>query len=149
MKRVFLLSPASSGGVRARMLLREGASFALAERVRTAGAPLAEVFSFLSGLYFRGKVAYARRFAAPPAGLEPALVITTTQGLVPMNQVITADTLRAFERVDIDLSEPRYARPLQRTAQALERSLGGADQVVLLGSIASGKYVELLLPIFG
>lgn len=149
MKRVFLLSPANSGGVRARMLLREEASFALAVQVRTSGAPLAEVFSFLSGLYFRGKVAYVRRFAGPPAGLEPGLVITTTGGLVPMSQVVTSSTLRAFERVDIDLSEPRYASPLKRTALALERSLGGADQVVLLGSIASGKYVELLLPIFG
>src|SRR4051812_36540400 len=149
MDRVFLLSPASAAGVRAKMLLREGASFALANQVRSTGAPLAEVFSFLSGLYFRGKVAYARRFAAPPSGLEPALVITTSRGLVPMNEVITSSTLRAFERVDIDLEEPRYARPLARTARDLARFLGAGDQVVLLGSIASGKYVELLLPIFG
>ena len=148
-RRVFLLSPASSGGLRARMLLREEASFPLARQVRTSGAPLAEVFTFLSKLYFRGKVAYVRRFAGPPAGVEPGLVITTTGGLVPMHQVITAASLRAFERVDIDLSEPRYAGPLKRTALELERSLGAADQVVLLGSIASGKYVELLLPIFG
>lgn len=149
MKRVFLLSPASSGGLRARMLLREGASFDLAQRVRTCGAPLGEVFTFLSGLYFRGKVAYVRRFAAPPKGVEPALVITTTLGLAPLDQPVTADTLRAFERVDIHLGEPRYTRPLKRTAAALEQALGEADQVVLLGSIASGKYVELLLPIFG
>jgi hypothetical protein len=148
-KRVFLLSPASAAGVRAKQLLRDGASFALANQVRVAGAPLAEVFSFLSGLYFRGKVAYVRRFAAPPEGLEPGLVITTTRGLVPMNEVVTASTLRAFERVDINLEEPRYARPLARTARDLARFLGDGDQVVLLGSIASGKYVELLLPIFG
>ncbi|HEY8207490.1 MAG TPA: hypothetical protein VIG99_08420 [Myxococcaceae bacterium] len=149
MNRVFLLSPASAGGVRAKMLLREDASFALANQVRSAGAPLAEVFSFLSGLYFRGKVAYVRRFAAPPSGLDPGLIITTTRGLVPMNEVVTASTLRTFERVDINLAEPRYTRPLTRTARDLARFLGAEDEVVLLGSVASGKYVELLLPIFG
>lgn len=148
-RRVFLLSPASAAGVRAQMLLRPGASFALAARMRDGGAPIAEVFAFLSGLYFRGKVAYVRRFAAPPEGLESGLVITTTRGLLPMGEVITAASMRAFERVDIHLEEPRYTRPLERTAKVLARGLGAEDQVVLLGSIASGKYVELLLPIFG
>ena len=53
--RVFVLSPAHSGGVRARMLMREGADFPLARAVRaTGGAPLGDVCAFLSGLYFRG-----------------------------------------------------------------------------------------------
>src|SRR5207249_1009764 len=69
--------------------------------------------------------------------------------LLPMNEVVTASALRAFEGVDISLQEPRYARPLARTARALACGLGVEDQVVLLGSIASGKYVELLQPIFG
>ncbi|HVE86066.1 MAG TPA: hypothetical protein VND93_24585 [Myxococcales bacterium] len=149
MNRIFLLSPASSGGLRAKMLLHQRASFDLARRVQTSGAPLAEVFTFLSSLYFRGKVAYVRRFAAPPAGLDPALIITTTLGLVSMDHVVDAGALRAFEGVDIHHREPRYARPLQRTAAVLAQGLSAGDQVVLLGSVASGKYVEVLLPIFG
>src|SRR5215831_6598216 len=73
---VFLLSPAHCGGERAGLLLRARAEFPLAREVRSpGGAPLADVFSFLSGLYFRGKIAYARAFARPPQGLPPALVI--------------------------------------------------------------------------
>ena len=65
--RIFLLSPADCGGTRARMVLRPGATFDLARRVQArGGAPLGEIFSFMSGLYFRGKLAYARAFAAPP-----------------------------------------------------------------------------------
>ena len=48
MNRVFLLSPASAGGVRAKMLLREEASFALANQVRSMGAPLADDWASLS-----------------------------------------------------------------------------------------------------
>jgi hypothetical protein len=149
MARVFLLSPASSAGLRAKMLLREGASFELAVRVRSAGAPLGEVFTFLSGLYFRGKAAYVGRFAAPPEGVEGALVITSSLGLMSMERRVTTATLRAFEGVPIDVDEPRYARPLRRSAEKLAGALGARDQVVLLGSVASGKYVELLLPVFG
>src|SRR5690606_20239197 len=62
-ERVFLLSPAHCGGRRAQLLLNEAAEFPLAQRIRSPeGAPLGEVFSFLSGLYFRGKLTYARRF---------------------------------------------------------------------------------------
>ena len=37
--------------------------------MRDGGAPIGEVFSFLSSLYFRGKLTYAQRFAAPPTGV--------------------------------------------------------------------------------
>src|SRR5207253_9073079 len=67
-KRVFLLSPANCNGKRAQLTLREAADFDLARRLRAEGAPLGELFSFVSGLYFRGKLAYALRFAQPPAG---------------------------------------------------------------------------------
>jgi len=57
MDRVFLLSPANLGGPRARMLMRGRADFYLARRLRKAGGvPLGEVFSFVSALYFRGKL---------------------------------------------------------------------------------------------
>ena len=67
--RIFLLSPAHCGGKRAELLLNDRASFSLAVRLRSeAGATLGEAFSFLSGLYFRGKLAYADHFARPPEG---------------------------------------------------------------------------------
>lgn len=148
MARIFLLSPASCNGRRAHMLLREAASFELAVRLRSEGAPLAEAFSFLSGLYFRGKAAYARAFADPPPGVEPALVITPSRGLVPMERAVTIGDLCEFAEVPIDLAEPRYRAPLEASAHALAARSAGAD-VVLLGSIASDKYVSVLLDIFG
>src|SRR5258708_9883972 len=75
-KRVFLLSPANAGGKRAQLLLREAATFELAERFRERGLPLGEAFSFISGLYFRGKLAYASAFAAPPPAPPGSLLIT-------------------------------------------------------------------------
>ena len=86
MHRIFVLSPASCGGERARLLTAPGAGFPLAHRLRApGGAPLGEVFSFLSGLYFRGKLAYARAFASPPRRVPGAgvLVITADAGLQP------------------------------------------------------------------
>lgn len=148
--RIFLLSPASCGGERARLVFREQASFDLAQRVRRPeGAPLGDVFSFLSGLYFRGKLTYARAFAAPPAGVPGALVITTNRGLVPPEEPVTLARLKSFGRVPIDTSEPRYRRPLVRDARALARRIGGDCEVVLLGSIATGKYVDILGETFG
>lgn len=152
--RVFLLSPANCGGARARMVMSERATFALAERLRSdAGAPMGEVFSFLSGLYFRGKISYARAFAAPPDPESPvsgagAFVITPTAGLRAADTPVTIDALRAFAAVDIDAANPLYRRPLERSATALAKDIGDCD-VVLLGSIASAKYVDVLSGIFG
>jgi hypothetical protein len=148
MKRVFLLSPAQSGGPRALLLLNERASFDLARRLRGPGAPLGEVFSFLSGLYFRGKLSYARRFACPPRGLPGALVITPGFGLRPADETIDLERLRAFGTVPIDSGETRYLEPLVRDALALATAAPRAE-VVLLGSVASGKYVEPLAAVFG
>jgi hypothetical protein len=149
--RIFLLSPASCGGERAQLLFRKGAAFPLAQAVRRReGAPLGEVFSFLSGLYFRGKNLYARRFADPPAPEVPgALVITARQGLWSLDRPVTLRTLRAFGTVDIDEREPRYRRPLERDARRLAGGLDESCQVVLLGSIADRKYVGVLEGIFG
>ena len=55
--RVFLLSPANAGGVRAQMLLNERARFELAARLQRDSAPVGDIFTFVSGLYFRGKMA--------------------------------------------------------------------------------------------
>ena len=152
---MFLLSPANCGGIRAKRVVSEVAQFALAAQLRTPeGAPLGEVFSFVSGLYFRGKLAYARRFARSPDPTDRiveggVLVITPNAGLRAADVAVTADSIRAFAGEDIDLTNARYRRPLEQGARALFDSIGSECEVVLLGSIASGKYVEVLLPIFG
>lgn len=153
--RVFLLSPANCGGIRARMMVSPNAGFDLAWRLQSAaGAPLGDVFSFVSGLYFRGKLAYARRFARPPDPSEPVaaggvLVITPNAGLRSADTPVTIDSFRGFAEVDIDLRNLRYRAPLEQAARALLSAIGTECEVVLLGSVASGKYVDLLLPIFG
>src|SRR5581483_8099479 len=106
--RIFLLSPAHVGGERARLVLAERAAFPLARRLRSpAGAPLGDVMAFVSGLYFRGKLAYARAFARPPRRRLPAwagaLVITAHTGLRPVDTRVTLADLRAAAEVDIDL----------------------------------------------
>ena len=147
--RVFLLSPAHCGGKRAGYLLNDSATFELARRVREAqGATLADVFTFLSGLYFRGKVAYSTAFAAPPTGVAGSLVITTNRGLVPADTRISVADLRDMGGVDIECDDPRYRWPLARDARTLAKR-GDVDQVILLGSVATGKYVDVLLDALG
>ena len=43
---------------------------------------------------------------------------------------------------------PRYREPLARDAQRLAKKLSAECEVVLLGSIATGKYVDVLLENF-
>jgi hypothetical protein len=147
--RIFLLSPAYAGGQRARMIMSERATFALAQRLRHEGATLAEVFTFLSGLYFRGKIAYARVFGCAADGSCTSFVITPTRGLIDAETRITLDDLREFAEIDIKSADPRYRKPLERDARRLARSLPRDAEIVLLGSIASGKYVDALLHHFG
>ncbi len=136
------------------MVLSDRATFGLATRVRDGGAPLGEVFSFMSGLYFRGKLTYARAFANPPdpeASLAGAgvLVITPAAGLRSPDTLVTRDALQAFGRVNVAADNLSYRRPLEASARVLREDIGPDCDVVLLGSIASGKYVEVLQDIFG
>jgi len=140
-RTVFLLSPARLDGKRAAILLREGAAFPLAARLRESGAPIGEVFSFLSGLYFRGKLAYSRSFSRPGTDV---LVITPGRGLLPAEEVVTLEDLRDIAAVGVASDEPRFREPLERDATALGSALTGPDRVVLLGSIATGKYVDII-----
>jgi hypothetical protein len=144
MRRVFLLSPASCTGKRARLVLRRPARFDLARRMDDGRASLGEVFAFISGLYFRGKLAYARTFARAPAERSGVLVITPSGGLRSADDIVDLDTLSHYARVAIDHREPRYRAPLLRDAQALDAWLDPHDDVVLLGSIATDKYVAVL-----
>ena len=147
--RVFLLSPASSAGKRCRQLLDGRSDCDLALRMRRNSAPLGEVFSLLSALYFRGKLTYARRFAAPPAGCPGVLVITPSRGLVAPETPITIGDLHEFARVSIDAGNRRYAVPLRNDALGLRGRLPRGAEIVLLGSIATPKYVDVLLAAFG
>jgi hypothetical protein len=156
MPRVFLLSPANAGGVRAQQLLSPRAGFELAHRVQSPqGAQMGEVFAFVSGLYFRGKLTYARRFAN--VGDHPArtelgggvLVITPGAGLRSADTYVNAEALRLFAQIEIDLANPAYRTPLVGSARRVARTIGEDGEVVLLGSIASPKYVDVLLDIFG
>src|SRR5207237_596737 len=148
--RIFLLSPAYAGGQRARMILSDRAQFELAWKLRgKKGAPIAEVFTFLSGLYFRGKIAYATAFARPARGTPGVLVITPTRGLVNATMRIHLDDLREFAAVDIHEGDPRYRLPTARDARHLAKKLPIESEVILLGSIATGKYVDVLVENFG
>jgi hypothetical protein len=150
-QRLFLLSPASCTGERARLLLGEGAQFGLACALRTPdGAALGEVFSFLSGLYFRGKLRYASTFARAPDLVPGVLVITPGDGLLPPSARVTTRMLRRWAAMRIEPGEPRYTRPLLRDAERLARDLGPVRpaEIVLLGSIASAKYLDLLDRVF-
>jgi hypothetical protein len=149
MRQVFVLSPARCDGRRAGAVLNPVAGFALAVRLRETGAPLGEVFSFLSGLYFRGKLTYADRFARPPRPAPSAFIITTDRGLVTPDVIVRPDDLRAFSEVDIGAGDPRYRAPLERDADALADTMGPDARIVLLGSIATGKYADTLLAVFG
>jgi hypothetical protein len=149
MNRVFVLSPANCNGVRAQWLLRKTGRSDLAQRLRSSGAPLGEVFSFLSALYFRGKLAYAQAFCRPPLDCPGILIITPSAGLVPHDTLIRLPNLRRFARVPIHVKNQLYYSSLQRSAKKLASRMGPDCEVVLLGSLASRKYLEILGPIFG
>jgi len=146
---VFLLSPADCRGKRAAMLANGEAQFPLARELQGEGAPLGEVFAFLSALYFRGKLTYARRFCQVPDALPGVVVITPNAGLVRDHQRITAPELRALGTVAVDASNRFYREPLLRDARALAEHCDAAARFVLLGSVATGKYVQPLLEVFG
>jgi hypothetical protein len=136
--RVFLLSPAFAGGKRASLLFNPAAEFPLARRLHQGeGITLGEAFSFMSGLYFRGKLAYGRRFATAPEHLQ---VITTNRGLMSPDRYVTVDDLRGFGDVEIEPDDPLYRDPLVKAL----RNLPPEADVVLLGSLATSKYLEPL-----
>src|ERR1700757_3906816 len=120
-RRVFLLSPANIAGIRARFVMREGADFEMAVRLRQGGVSLGELFSFISGLYFRGKLAYARKFCDVPPNIDGALVITSSGGLVSPDAVITLERLQEISSGSLDPKDSRYRRPLECDAHSLAR----------------------------
>ena len=150
MSRVFILSPANCNGLRARWVLRKSSRSDLAMRLRSAeGVSVGEVFTYLSALYFRGKLAYARSFAEPPSSCPGIFIITPTAGLLEHDAVIHLSRLRGFGRVPIHLKNRTYRAALRRSAKELIARIGPHCEIVLLGSVATGKYLDILAPIFG
>ena len=153
--RVFLLSPANCRGTRGKQAISPRATFSVAEQLRSPeGVAIGDLFAFVSGLYFRGKLTYARRFAAPPEPGHPVVgggihVITPNAGLRPPETRVTRAAFRKFSSADVDPDNAAYRRPLEQSARALAREMGDSCDVVLLGSVASPKYVDVLLDIFG
>lgn len=152
--RLFLLSPANCSGIRAKQVTSPRATFDVAMRYRTPeGVEIADAFAFMSALYFRGKIAYARRFAVPSPAIEGdgIFVITSGFGLVPPHWRITEERMKRMQRIDVDINRRSYVRPLREHTENLARALAAEPdaEVVLLGSVATGKYVDVLRPIFG
>jgi hypothetical protein len=151
--RVFLLSPARLDGERGKLLFRPASMFPVAHALRTReGCAIGDVFKFVSGLYFRGKLAYANAFARAPEGAawmgNGALVITQNRGMVPVHTRVCLEHLESFSSTDVHANEPAFRKPFTRDARLVADAVGGDGEVVLLGSIASAKYVDALLEVF-
>jgi len=132
------------------MVLRRDSQFELAVRLnQNEGVPIGELFSFLSGLYFRGKLAYSLAFSCPPEDVPGVLVITPNMGLLPADYRIDHDTLTQFSASKIKVDERRYCAPLKRDAVRISKQVGNRSDVVLLGSLATDKYLRILGPILG
>ena len=133
------------------MLLNPKATFELAVRLRSdgTGASIGEVFSFMSGLYFRGKLTYASAFGNRPGGAVSTFVITTDRGVIPADTVIRRGDIESFAKVDIASGDERYVAPLRRDVQRLASEVDASTDIVLLGSIATGKYADILIETFG
>jgi hypothetical protein len=147
--RNFLLSPAYCAGRRAAILLRPGSTVGIARALQAGTLTLGEAFTFLSGLYFRGKLTYATMFGRGGGDAEGVFVITPTRGLLRPDLRVSAELLREFASVDISTDDSRYREPLERDLRGLAAALPEGARVVLLGSVATGKYVDLLAAVLG
>jgi hypothetical protein len=146
---VYLLSPANSAGRRAKMLLNPTANFELAQRLRDAGISIGEAFSFMSSLYFRGKLAYTATFSGSAAPIPGTWVITSSRGLLRPETIVKLRELEEISSERILADNPKYRDPLERDLRVLSEAMGSSYRAVLLGSIVTTKYVPLLLGIFG
>jgi hypothetical protein len=76
-------------------------------------------------------------------------IITANAGLRSPDTLVTRAAVQAFGRGEIDVDNASYRRPLEASARALLAEIGSDCEVVLLGSVASPKYVDILADIFG
>lgn len=145
--RIFLLSPAKAGGRRYSILTSDKANFELALKFRAGSATLGEIYSFISGLYFRGKMAYAAAFGAGRGQSSNAFVIVPGLGLLPPETVFTPELLEATAQIDVHEDNPVHHHSLLAAAASLDRATNHQCSFVLLGSVASAKYTTALLEV--
>ncbi len=143
--RIFLLSPAKAGGRRHAILANEKATFELALQFRAGAATIGEIYSFMSGLYFRGKMAYVAAFGAGSPPWPGAFVIVPGLGLLSPETVFSPEQLRATAQIDVDEDNPVHYDALLAAAASLDDATGRQCSFVLLGSVASAKYTRALL----
>jgi len=110
------------------MVLRQNSAMPLAVALQEHRLTLGAAFAFMSGLYFRGKLAYAEAF---DPGLARTFVITPTRGLQSPRLVVNAELLEEFAEVDIDAEEERYRAALELDAAELAARLPDESRVVL------------------
>jgi len=145
---IFLLSPGNASGAKGQRLLNPDSQLQLALRLRESGAPLGAVYEFISSLYFRGKLRYAECFQSPPPGVAGVHVITGV-GLMLPETIVSIDQFRRLSAIAIDADNPDYRLPLHRDLCRLRKSANSETNVILLGSIATSKYLAPLLSVFG
>lgn len=146
--RIFLLSPANVSGIKGQRLLNSTGDSDLALRLRTSGATLGEVYRFISSLYFRGKLDYAQRFQNPPRGIAGVHIITGA-GLMLPEAVITLSDLLRISANSIDERNSDYRRPLDSDLLRLRERAGDETEIILLGSVATSKYITPIREVFG
>ena len=146
--RIFLLSPANIAGIKGQRLLNPAGQSDLAVRLRRCGAPLGEVYRFISTLYFRGKLDYALRFQNPPPGVAGVQIITGS-GLMLPETVVTLRELLRISATPIDAKNAHYRLPLDSDLVRLRELVGYETDVILLGSVATPKYITPIREVFG
>jgi hypothetical protein len=146
--RIFLLSPANVSGIKGQRLLNPTGDSELALRLRNSGATLGEVYRFISSLYFRGKLDYAQRFQNPPRGIAGVQIITGA-GLMLPETVITLRDLLRISATSIDERNSDYRRPLDSDLLRLRERVGDETEIILLGSVATSKYITPIREVFG
>ena len=148
--RIFLLSPARLDGKRAHLLFHPVTMFPEARALHsTAGAPIGEIFAFLSGLYFRGKLAYAEAFARPPLGLNSGVfVITPNRGLLNPSVRMTVDDLARLAKTEIDPSAKEFRKNPPAGRQSPRADAWPARRAHSAGQHRTRKYIDVLLSTF-
>jgi hypothetical protein len=146
--RIFLLSPANVAGIKGQRLLNPACESDLAIRFRQSGVPLGEVYRFISSLYFRGKLDYAQRFQNPPPGVAGVQIITGS-GLMLPETVVTLSDLRRISSTSIDAKNSHYRLPLDSDLLRLRAVVHQETDVILLGSVATPKYITPIREVFG
>jgi hypothetical protein len=146
--RIFLLSPANVSGIKGQRLLSPTGDSDLVLRLRQSGATLGEVYRFISSLYFRGKLDYAQRFQSPPHGIAGVHIITGA-GLMLPETIVTLNDLRRISATAIDEKNSDYRLPLDSDLLRLRGLVSDETEVILLGSVATSKYISPIRDVFG